>query len=68
MQRNKSLIVSDQTIQAKGMGEDSKHLAKSAKLLEKRLNTPCKALEFAANVGTAAASKIQILLRQLVLI
>ena len=60
--RNKSLIVSDQTIQAEGLGDFFKHLgkatAKAAKHVGKKiLNNPGRALEIAANIGTAAASK-----------
>ena len=60
--RNKSLIVSDQTIQAEGLGDFFKHLgkatAKAAKNVGKKiLSNPGRALELAANIGTAAASK-----------
>ena len=56
--RNKSLIVSDQTIQAEGLGDFFKHLGKAAKNVGKKiLNNPARALELAANIGTAAASK-----------
>ena len=56
--RNKSLIVSDQTIQAEGLGDFFKHLGSAAKNVgKKRLNNPGRALEIAANIGTAAASK-----------
>ena len=56
--RNKSLIVSDQTIQAEGLGDFFKHLGKAAKNVGKTiLNNPARALEIAANIGTAAASK-----------
>ena len=56
--RNKSLIVSDQTIQAEGLGDFFKHLGKAAKNVGKKiLNNPGRALEIAANIGTAAASK-----------
>ena len=56
--RNKSLIVSDQTIQAEGLGDFFKHLGSAAKNVEKKiLNNPGRALEIAANIGTAAASK-----------
>ena len=51
--RNKSLIVSDQTIQAEGLGDFFKHLGKAAKNVGKKiLNNPGRALEIAA-----AASK-----------
>ena len=56
--RNKSLIVSDQTIQAEGLGDFFKHLGSAAKNVGKKiLNNPGRALEIAANIGTAAASK-----------
>ena len=56
--RNKSLIVSDQTIQAEGLGNFFKHLGSAAKNVGKKiLNNPGRALEIAANIGTAAASK-----------
>ena len=56
--RKKSLIVSDQTIQAEGLGDFFKHLGSAAKKVGKNiLNNPGRALEIAANIGTAAASK-----------
>ena len=56
--RNKSLIVSDQAIQAEGLGDFFKHNGKAAKHVGKKiLNYPGRALELAANIGTAAASK-----------
>ena len=60
--RNKSLIVSERTINAEGLGDFFKHLGKaSAKAAQnvgkKILNNPGRALEIAANIGTAAASK-----------
>ena len=56
--RNKSLIVSDQTIQAEGLGEFFRGVGKAPKNVGKKLlYNPGKALELAANVGTAAASK-----------
>ena len=60
--RNRSLIVSDQTIAGEGLGDFFKHLgratAKAAKNVGKKvLNIPARALEIAANIGTAAASK-----------
>ena len=56
--RNKSLIVSDQTIQAEGLGNFFEHLGSAAKNVGKKiLNNPGRALEIAANIGTAAASK-----------
>ena len=54
--RNKSLIVSDQTIQAEGLGDFFRGIGKAAKSVGKKiLNNP--ALELAANIGTATASK-----------
>ena len=56
--RNKSLIVSDQTFQAEGLGNFFKQLGSAAKNVGKKiLNNPRRALELAANIGTAAASK-----------
>ena len=56
--RNKNLIVSDQTIQAEGLGDFFKHLGSAAKNVGKKiLNSPGRALEIAAIIGTAAASK-----------
>ena len=55
--RNKSLIVSDQTIQAEGLGDFFRGIRKAAKSVGKKLNNPGRALELAANIGTAAASK-----------
>ena len=56
--RNISLIVSDQTNSAEGLGDFFKHIGKAAKNVGKRiLNNPGTALELAANIGTAAASK-----------
>ena len=55
--RSKSLIVSDQTINGEGLGDFFKHLGSAAKNDGKRiLNNPGRALEIAANIGTAAAS------------
>ena len=55
--RNKSLIVSDQTIQAEGLGDFSRGIGKAAKSVGKKiLNNPGRALKLAANIGTAAAS------------
>ena len=54
--RNKSLIVSDHTIQAEGLVDFFKHLCRAAKNVGKKiLNNPARALEIAANIGTAAA-------------
>ena len=56
--RNKSLIVSDQTIQAEGLGDFFRGIGKTAKSVGKKiLNNPGRTLELAANIGTAAASK-----------
>ena len=56
--RNKSLIVADQTIQAEGLGDFFNLLGKAAKSVgTKILNITGRALEIAANIGTAAASK-----------
>ena len=56
--RNKSLIVSEQTINGEGLGNFFKHLGSAAKNVGKKiLNNPGRALELAANIGTAAASK-----------
>ena len=57
-ERNKSLIVSDQTIQAEGLVDFFRGIRKAAKRVGKKiLNNPGRALELAANIGTAAASK-----------
>ena len=56
--RNKSPIVSDQTINGEGLGDFFKHLGSAAKNVGKKiLNNPGRALEIAANIGTAAESK-----------
>ena len=60
--RNKSLIVSDRTINGEGLGDFFKHLGKAttkaAKSVGKKiLDNPGRALKIAANIGTAAASK-----------
>ena len=56
--RNKSLIVSERTIDGEGLGDFFKHLGSAAKNVGKKiLNNPARALEIAANIGTAAASK-----------
>ena len=55
---NKSLIVSDQTIQAEGLGDFFRSVGKAAKNVGKKiLNNPGRALEIAANIGPAAASE-----------
>ena len=56
--RNESLIVSDRTISGEGLGDFFKHLGSAAKNVGKKiLNNPGRALEIAANIATAAASK-----------
>ena len=56
--RSKSIIVSDQTIQAEGLGDFFRGIGKAAKNVGKKiLNNPGRALELAANIGRAAASK-----------
>ena len=56
--RKKSLIVSDETINGEVLGDFFKHLGSAAKNVGKKiLNNPGRALEIAANIGTAAASK-----------
>ena len=56
--RNKSLIVSERTIDGEGLGDFFKHLGSAAKNVGKKiLNNPGRALEIAANIETAAASK-----------
>ena len=56
--RNKSLIVSERTIDGEGLGDFFKHLGKMGKNVGKKiLKNPGRALEIAANIGTAAASK-----------
>ena len=55
---NESLIVSDRTINGEGLVDFFKHLGKAAQNVGKKiLNNPGRALEIAANIGTAAASK-----------
>ena len=60
--RNKSLIVFDRTIHGEALGDFFKHLGKAAgsaakNVGKKILNNPGRALEIAANIGTAAATK-----------
>ena len=60
--RKKSIIVSDNTIQAEGLGDFFKNLGKlSAKAVKKLatnvLKNPGRALEIGANVASAAASR-----------
>ena len=50
--------MSDQTIQAKNLGDFFKHLAKAAKNVgKKKLNISGRALECTAKIGNAAARK-----------
>ena len=60
--RKKSMIVSDNTIQAEGIGDFFKNLGKLSakagkKLATKVFKNPGRALEIGANVATAAASR-----------
>ena len=60
--RKKSMIVSDNTIQAEGLGDFFKNLGKkvlnvSKKMGKNVLKNPGRALEIGANVGTAFASR-----------
>ena len=56
--KNKSPIVSDHTIQAEGLEDYFKLIGKAAKSVGKIiLDNPGRAIEIAANIGTAAASK-----------
>ena len=60
--RKKSMIVSDNTIQAKGLGDFFKNLGKvsskaAKKLAKNALKNPSRFLEIGANVPTAAVSK-----------
>ena len=60
--RKKSMIVSDNTIQAEGLGEFFKNLGKkglnvSKKMAKNVLNNPTRALDITANIATAAASR-----------
>ena len=56
--RIKSLFVSDRTLNGEGLGDFFKRLGKAAQNVGKEiLNNPGRALEIAANIGTAAASK-----------
>ena len=60
--RKKSMIVSDNTIQAEGLGDFFKNLGKkglnvSKKMAKNVLKNPGRALEIGANVGTAFASR-----------
>ena len=58
----KSMIVSDNTIQAEGLGSFFKNLGKISAKAGKKLETnvlrnPSRALEITSNIATAAASK-----------
>ena len=60
--RKKSMIVSDNTIQAEGLGDFFKNLGKvssraAKKLATNALKNPARFLEIGANVATAAASR-----------
>ena len=60
--RKKSMIVSDNVIQAEGLGDFFKNLGKkglnvSKKMAKNVLKNPGRALEIGANVGTAFASR-----------
>ena len=60
--RKKSLIVSDNTIQAEGLGDFFKNLGKkglnvSKKMAKNVLKNPSRALDITANIATAAASR-----------
>ena len=60
--RKKSMIVSDNTIQAEGLGEFFKNLGKkglnvSKKMAKNVLSNPGRALDLTAKIATAAASR-----------
>ena len=60
--RKKSMIVSDNTIQAESLGDFFKNLGKvsskaAKKLARNAIKNPCQFLEIGANVATAAASR-----------
>ena len=60
--RKKSMIVSDNTIQAEGLGDFFKNLGKASakagkKLAKNVLSNPGRALDLTAKIATAAASK-----------
>ena len=60
--RKKTMIVSDNVIQAEGLGDFFKNLGKkglnvSKKMAKNVLKNPGRALEIGANVGTAFASR-----------
>ena len=60
--KRKSIIVSDNTIQAEGLGDFFKNLGKvsskaAKKLAKNALKNPSRFLEIGANIATAAATK-----------
>ena len=60
--RKKSMIVSDNTIQAEGLGDFFRNLSKkglnvSKKMVKNVLKNPTRALDITANIATAAASR-----------
>ena len=60
--RKKSMIVSDNTIQAEGLGDFFKNLGKVSakagkKLAKKVISNPGRALDLTAKIATAAATK-----------
>ena len=60
--KRKAMIVSDNTIQAEGLGDFLKNLGKkrlkiSKKMAENVLKNPSRALDITANIATAAASR-----------
>ena len=60
--RKKTMIVSDNVIQAEGLGDFFKNLGKkglkiSKKMAKNLLNNPGRALDLTAKIATAAASK-----------
>ena len=61
-ERKKSMIVSDNTIQAEGLGDFFKNLGKkglnaSKKMAKNVLSNPGRALDLTAKIATAAASR-----------
>ena len=62
--RKKTMIVSDNVIQAEGLGDFFKNLGKTSakagkKLAENVLSNPGRALDLTAKIATAAATKSQ---------
>ena len=60
--RKKTMIMSDNTIQAEGLGDFFKNLGKkglnvSKKMVKNVLKNPSRALDITANIATAAASR-----------